>query len=181
MVRGSIHYHSGRAHPTPAENTPLMGADAPPPITWTQMLKFVRPYIFPLTFRLRLVALISLFCVFAEKVAVLLPPYALKLAVDTLSTNVAEGTTNIPLKALILYIIARLISRLLDVARSYCYSLVSTDSTRRFSVDLFRHLQNLSLSFHLQRKTGEITRVMDRGIGSIDSFTNIILFTLLPT
>lgn len=51
----------------------------------------------------------------------------------------------------------------------------------QIQVELFRHLHSLSLRWHLQRKTGEVLRVMDRGTDSINNLLNYILFSILPT
>lgn len=48
-------------------------------------------------------------------------------------------------------------------------------------MELFRHLHSLSLRWHLQRKTGEVLRVMDRGTDSINNLLNYILFSIVPT
>ena len=52
---------------------------------------------------------------------------------------------------------------------------------REIAVDLFQHLHHLSLRWHLQRKTGEVLRVMDRGTDSINNLLNYIIFSITPT
>ena len=54
-------------------------------------------------------------------------------------------------------------------------------TTREIEVDLFQHLHHLSLRWHLQRKTGEVLRVMDRGTDSINNLLNYIIFSITPT
>lgn len=51
----------------------------------------------------------------------------------------------------------------------------------KFQVELFRHLHSLSLRWHLNRKSGEVLRVMDRGTDSINNLLNNILFSIFPT
>lgn len=70
---------------------------------------------------------------------------------------------------------------LLNNLRSFLWIRVQQYTTREIEVELFRHLHNLSLRWHLGRKTGEVLRVMDRGTDSIDNLLNYILFSILPT
>lgn len=65
--------------------------------------------------------------------------------------------------------------------RSFLWIRVQQYTTREIEVDLFRHLHNLSLRWHLQRKTGEVLRVMDRGTDSINNLLNYIIFSITPT
>ena len=51
---------------------------------------------------------------------------------------------------------------------------------RRISLELFQHVLNLDLKFHLMRKTGEVMRVMDRGTGSLQSILSTVLFNIVP-
>lgn len=178
MARGPSTRGGPRDRGAALESTPLI---QPSSLSYREMWAFARPYIFPANWGLRIVAVLSILCVFLRKIISLLPPYALKLSVDVLTADVVNGTAKVPLFALILFMIARLATSFFSGLQDYCYSYVSADNTRRFSVAVFNHLQNLSLAFHLQRRTGEITRVMDRGVSSIDNLTNMFLFTLIPT
>ncbi|XP_071158913.1 ATP-binding cassette sub-family B member 6-like [Mytilus edulis] len=65
--------------------------------------------------------------------------------------------------------------------RSFFWIPVQQYTTRRISVKLFSHLHNLSLRWHLSRKTGEVLRVMDRGTTSMNSLLSYVLFNILPT
>lgn len=70
---------------------------------------------------------------------------------------------------------------LLNNLRSFLWIRVQQYTTREIELDLFRHLHNLSLRWHLQRKTGEVLRVMDRGTDSINNLLNYIIFSITPT
>lgn len=166
---------SRRAFVGPNETTPLL---SPPP--WRETANRMMPYILPSP-PLRLTAVISLIMVILNKATALLPAVAYKFAVDTLTDNIVNGVFNVPYFALFVFIFARLASGAFQAGQTYFYAVVAADSTRRFSVDIFDHLQGLSLAYHLKRKTGEITRIMNRGVMSIDTMINTCLFTLLPT
>lgn len=190
----SMSRRAHRAHSRPTERTPLLppAAGAAPTsassptgaLRWRDTYRFVRPYIIPETLRLRIIAAVSVACLVVNKACRLIPPFALKIAVDTLSSNATRptGTTAIaPLMAIFVFFLGRFFSSLAGSLQAITYSIVSLDSTRRFSVAIFEHLQNLSLSYHLQRKTGEITRIMSRGVDSVDTIMSTFLFTLAPT
>ena len=83
--------------------------------------------------------------------------------------------------ALFIFVGAKVLSVFLNGVQSYLYNTVAADGTKRFSVAIFQHLQMLSMHFHITRKTGEVTRIMNRGANSIDTLMNTLLFRLLPT
>jgi len=60
--------------------------------------------------------------------------------------------------------------------------LANTDfpHCRRISLDVFVHTLDLDLNFHLHRKTGEVTRIMDRGTNSIQSILSTVIFNIGP-
>lgn len=70
---------------------------------------------------------------------------------------------------------------LLNNLRSFLWIRIQQYTTREVEVELFRHLHNLSLRWHLGRKTGEVLRVMDRGTDSINNLLSYIFFSILPT
>lgn len=169
---------------TANEGTPLLtsASQRPDGIRWRDTVRYLIPYVIPQTWRLRFIAFFSLFCVIARKSCALLPPFAYKLAVDTLTSNlIPGGGAAVPYAAIALFVGGKLTGQFFGGLRDYTYGIVAAKCTRRFSVALFTHLQNLSLAFHLQRKTGEAIRIMDRGVNSIDTVVNTVLFTLLPT
>lgn len=167
-----IHHH-------PTESTPLV----PPQrsSTWPQIWSFAYPYVIPSTIRLRLLAALALTMVVLRKLVALVPPYAFKLAVDSLTNSNPSQPILVPFHAILVYALARIAVSLFTMLQDFCFLNVSVDVTKRFSTDIFNHLQNLSLAFHLQRKTGEITRIMDRGMSSIETLSNTVIFTLMPT
>ncbi|KAH8382638.1 hypothetical protein KR009_004511 [Drosophila setifemur] len=65
--------------------------------------------------------------------------------------------------------------------RSFLWIRVQQYTTREIEIELFRHLHQLSLKWHLNRKTGEVLRVMDRGTDSINNLLNYIVFSITPT
>lgn len=161
--------------------TPLIQRNQGGDIPWRRIWSFVSPFALPQTVKLQATATFSLVMVVLSKLAALLQPYAYKLAVDDLAIMAEDGKYHVPYGAVALYVFAQVFAHALNCAQNYSYSLVSADCTKRFGVAMFRKLQNLSLAFHLQRRTGEVTRIMDRGINSIDIVVNTVIFTIIPT
>ncbi|GLI70029.1 hypothetical protein VaNZ11_014765, partial [Volvox africanus] len=64
--------------------------------------------------------------------------------------------------------------------RSYLWIPVSQDSYRRISLRTFDHVMSLDLTFHLRKKTGEVTKVVDRGTNAMQSLLSTVLFNILP-
>lgn len=69
----------------------------------------------------------------------------------------------------------------LNNLRSFLWIRIQQYTTREVELELFAHLHNLSLRWHLNRKTGEVLRIMDRGTDSITSLLSYILFNIAPT
>ncbi|CAF1480233.1 unnamed protein product [Rotaria sp. Silwood1] len=69
----------------------------------------------------------------------------------------------------------------LGILRSALWTKIEQYTTRSLKLRVFSHLHNLSLSWHLTRKTGEVLRIVDRGTDSVDSLLDYILFSIFPT
>ncbi len=76
---------------------------------------------------------------------------------------------------------ARFAGVLFDNLRNTVFERVGQDATRQLAVDVFAHLHRLSLRFHLSRRTGEVTKVIERGTKSIDTMLYFLLFNIAPT
>ena len=70
---------------------------------------------------------------------------------------------------------------LMDNLRNGIFERVGQDATRRLAETTFRHLHDLSLRFHLERRTGAVTKIVERGTKSIDTMLYFILFNIGPT
>ncbi|MEN8108681.1 MAG: ABC transporter ATP-binding protein/permease, partial [Pseudomonadota bacterium] len=119
------------------------------------------------------------FLVFA-KVANVGVPLVLKNIVDSL--DVSEGIALVlPLAFLLAYGALRLASSLFNELRDAVFARVRHGATRSISVKVLEHLHRLSLRYHLERKTGGLSRDIDRGTRSVSSILNYMVFNLLPT
>ena len=106
-------------------------------------------------------------------------PFALQAAVDGM------GVTTTPVSLIVLFVVgyaaARFGSTLFDNLRNTVFEQVGQEATRRLAARVFRHLHGLSLRFHLERRTGAVTKVIERGTKSIDTMLYFLLFNIAPT
>jgi ABC-type transport system involved in Fe-S cluster assembly fused permease/ATPase subunit len=105
-------------------------------------------------------------------------PYALKVAVDRMSAHAAFAVVA---GLALAYVIARFGGVLSDNIRNAVFEKVGQDAARRLAGSVFRHVHDLSLRFHLERRTGSLTKVVERGTKSIDMMLYFILFNIAPT
>lgn len=128
-------------------------------------------------YRGRVIAALG-FLIFA-KIANVGVPLALKEIVDALDTSTGQQLV-LPLMLLLGYGALRLSSSFFNELRDSIFAKVRHGAMRKVSVRVLEHLHNLSLRFHLERKTGAITRDMDRGTRSVSSMLNYMVFSMLP-
>ena len=83
--------------------------------------------------------------------------------------------------AIVLYGAVRVAMSLLVQVREGMFAKVAMHAVRKLALDTFEHMHRLSLRFHLERKTGGLTRVLERGRLGIESISRMVLMTFLPT
>ncbi|MGY8986432.1 MAG: ABCB family ABC transporter ATP-binding protein/permease, partial [Sphingomonadales bacterium] len=129
---------------------------------------------------LKLRVVLALLFLVGAKVVIVFTPFFYKDAVDQL--DVKEGTLiAFPLLAIASYGAARFMAIIFAEMRDFTFVRVSQNALRRIALETFQHIHNLSLSFHLERKTGGMSRAIERGTRSIDFFMRLMLFSILPT
>jgi ATP-binding cassette, subfamily B, heavy metal transporter len=147
---------------------------------WAVLKRFL-PYLWPKDDpRLRLRVIASLLLVLAAKTATMLGPFAYKGAVDKLTPG-QEAGVGLAIALVAAYAGARFGGVMFDNLRNVIFERVGQDATRRLAVSVFAHLHRLSLRFHLERRTGEVTKVIERGTKSIDTMLYFLLFNIAPT
>ena len=153
---------------------------AEPPL-WPMVRRFL-PYLWPKdqpALRVRIV--IALLLIIASKIVqVYGAPFALQGVVNDMAKG-DRGATALILALVVGYAAARFGSVLFDNLRNAVFERVGQDATRRLAADVFRHLHRLSLRFHLERRTGAVTKVVERGTKSIDVMLYFLLFNIAPT
>ena len=110
----------------------------------------------------------------------LIMPKAFGAAVDRMTAG-QEAGASIAIALVCAYAAARFGGVLLDNLRNAVFETVGQEATRQLSEETFSHLHQLSLRFHLERRTGAVTKVIERGAKSIDMMLYFLLFNLAPT
>ncbi|XP_034664606.1 ATP-binding cassette sub-family B member 6, mitochondrial [Drosophila subobscura] len=151
---------------------------------WRKLRKLF-PYLWPKKdLALQIAVLICIMMLIAGRVIKLFLPIYRKMLVDSLTIEPIIFRWDFVL----IYVALSFLQGggtgtmgLFNNLRTFLWIRVQQYTTREIEIDLFRHLHQLSLRWHLQRKTGEVLRVMDRGTDSINNLLNYIVFSITPT
>ncbi len=120
----------------------------------------------------------ALGCLILARVANVGIPLLLKGIVDALDKD--HGVLVLPLALLLGYGALRLASSLFNELRDSIFARVRHGAMRKVSIRVLDHLHRLSLRYHLERRTGGISRDIERGTRSVSSLLNYMVFSILP-
>ena len=145
------------------------------------------PYLWPKdnpSYKLRTFAAILL--TIAGKFIIVGAPFFLGRSVDTVKAAIDAGSVwndaGLFIMALIFgYGGFRLLSVLFNEGREYIFAPVAQNAQRAVATSTFAHLHRLSLRYHLEKRTGGLSRVIERGIRSIDFLFRFLIFNIGPT
>ena len=179
--------------PSPAVSATSAAAPKPNGLaaTWTKLWPYLWPHGRPdlqrrifLAFGLLLVA----------KGVTMVTPFAFKWATDALvavtggnSGSVEAAATagswlwRAPILLTAIYGATRILMAVLTQMRDGLFAKVAMHAVRKLALETFEHMHRLSLRFHLERKTGGLTRVLERGREGIEELSRLVVLTLLPT
>ncbi len=139
------------------------------------------PYLWPADQpALRMRVVVSMVLVLIAKATTLLMPFAYKGAIDRMSDKV-PGDIMIAVALVVAYAGARFGGVLFDNLRNAIFERVGQTAAQKLGQDVFAHIHRLSLRYHLERRTGALTRIVERGTKSIDTMLYFILFNIVPT
>ncbi len=179
----------------PSTAVPTTGAARPKPsglaATWTKLWPYIWPQGRPdlqrrvfLAFGLLLVA----------KGVTMVTPFAFKWATDALVAVTSSGNQpteaaatagswiwKAPILLTVIYGVTRILMAVLTQVRDGIFAKVAMHAVRQLALQTFEHMHRLSLRFHLERKTGGLTRVLERGREGIEELSRLVVLTLLPT
>ena len=110
-------------------------------------------------------------------------PLLLKQLVDamTIKPGSVEALLVVPMGLLVAYGGLRLCTSLFTELRELIFAKATEGATRSIALEVFGHLHNLSLRFHLERQTGGMTRDIDRGTRGVQSLISYSLYSIFPT
>jgi ATP-binding cassette subfamily B protein len=163
-------------HPLP-DNAALGDA------TFARTFQHLWPYIWPHDRAdLRMRIFLAVVLLIAGKLVTIAIPYAFKWATDALT---GEHAKDMALPALIagpialtlLYGALRIVMAFLTQLRDGLFAAVAMNAVRRLANDVFIHMHRLSLRFHLERKTGGLTRILERGRNAIETIVRLVMLT----
>ncbi len=149
------------------------------------------PYIWPTDRRdLKIRILGAMVLLFAAKLATVAVPFTYNWATDALagtgSAPVAGSDWVVwimaaPIAMTIAYGGMRILMAVLTQVRDGLFAKVAMNAVRRLAFRTFVHMHELSLRFHLERKTGGLTRVLERGRNAIETIVRMVILQLSPT
>ena len=147
-------------------------------IGWRELARLIGPHLWPrdsLELRVRVVAAFAL--LICAKLVNISVPFFLKEVVDEVSR---PSLAAVPLAALIAYGAARLGAALFGELQDAVFAKVGQRAGRRMALRVYDHLFQLSLGYHLQRRTGELSRAIERGVKSMAFLLQTALFSMAP-
>jgi ATP-binding cassette, subfamily B, heavy metal transporter len=149
------------------------------------------PYIWPSERRdLKIRVLIAMGLLLLAKLATVAVPFTFKWAVDALT---GQDTAPVAASSWFLWVLAapilmtvayggsRVLMAVLTQMRDGVFAKVSMHAVRRLAYLVFEHMHQLSLRFHLERKTGGLTRVLERGRNAIETIVRMVIMQAVPT
>jgi len=174
------HVHGGAQPSVSAERGALL-----------RTLAHLWPYIWPserADLKLRVIG--SLVLLLVAKLATIAVPFTFKWATDALAGHPDPAFAEVPLVAwafaapavlTLAYGGTRIVMAVLTQLRDGMFAKVAMHAVRRLAILTFEHMHQLSLRFHLERKTGGLTRVLERGRNGIETIVRMVILQLAPT
>ncbi|WP_119272600.1 ABCB family ABC transporter ATP-binding protein/permease [Taklimakanibacter deserti] len=146
-------------------------------------LKDIMPLLWPAgRTDLKIRVVIAITALVLAKVVTVLTPFAYKYAVDALTLkNGVPALVVVPVFMILAYGVGRVMLVAFAQLRDAIFAKVGQRAVRELAMRTFRHLHALSLRFHLERRTGGLSRIISRGTNGIDTILRYSLFNTLPT
>ncbi len=159
------------------------GKPSPGPSDQWNTLRALAPYLWPAGHTgLKARVVFALACLVAAKGTNVIVPIFYKEAVDNLTAQQgAAFAIVVPIALLLAYGVARILAQAFGELRDAIFTRVAQRAIRVAGLRTFEHLHRLSLRFHLERKTGAVSRAVERGTAGIEFLLRFMLFNILPT
>jgi ATP-binding cassette subfamily B protein len=155
------------------------------------VLRELLPYVWPADRPdLRWRVVFALLALVVAKAITLAVPIAYKQVVDWLTGHAsgagvangsAIGLAALPAMLIIAYGVGRVLMVLFAQFRDIWFTVVAQHAVRELAIKTFRHLHALSLRFHLERRTGGLSRVIERGVNGVDTIVRMAVLNSIPT
>jgi len=148
-------------------------------VDWSSLKQLV-PFMTEFKGRIALAVL----CLVGAKVASVGLPFILKRIVDQLNGGALGDTSSlviVPIALLIAYGLVRFSNVLFGELRDTLFGRVTERAMRRVGHTVFQHLHSLDLAYHLNRRTGGVSRDIERGVNGISFLMRFMVFNIVPT
>ncbi len=139
------------------------------------------PYLWPKDPALRWRVFASIACLVLAIAATALFPIFMGQVTNELAKTPAQIVLSTTLGLVGAYVLARILMQTFAQLRDGVFAKVQYAAMRQVGVQTFSHVHTLSLRFHLERKTGGLSRVIERGTKGIDTLLSFALFSIFPT
>ena len=160
-------------------------ADMPArPASGWQTMRRVLPYLWPVGeawVKRRVVGALAMLLV--AKIISVSTPFFYKQAVDALAGETPDAGTIMALTAIgltVAYGMARLGSVVFGELRDVIFVRVGQRALRKLAIETFTHIHRLSMRYHITRKTGGLSRIIERGVKGVDFLLRFMLFSIGP-
>jgi ABC-type transport system involved in Fe-S cluster assembly fused permease/ATPase subunit len=167
-------------------STPASGPATEPGGNHFSILRTLLPFVWPKDrpdLRRRVVAAGVVLLI--AKLVTVVTPFSYKYAVDWLTAadaaSVQTALVLAPIMMIVAYGVGRVMMMVLTQIRDVLFTRVGQHAVRQLSNQTFRHLHALSLRFHLERKTGGLSRVIERGRAAVELIIRMGILNSIPT
>ncbi|MDP7642095.1 MAG: ABC transporter ATP-binding protein/permease [Alphaproteobacteria bacterium] len=143
-------------------------------------IRTLLPYLWQRSLEMRARVVLAIILLVLAKVANVYVPILYKQAIDILGADQAALIV-VPVALLIAYGVLRVATVAFGELRDAVFAKVAERAIRTVSLRVFEHLHRLSLRFHLERRTGGLSRAIERGVKGIEFLLTFMLFNILPT
>src|SRR5271166_3139220 len=156
--------------------------------TLTGTVQLLWPYIWPSDrgdLKLRVFLAVALMLI--SKLITIAIPYSFKWVTDALAGKLRYDAVPLPsvfagaASLTVIYAVLRILMAATQQGRDALFASVAMNAVRRLAIEVFEHLHRLSLRFHLERKTGGLTRVLERGRNAIETIIRTSMLVAVPT
>jgi ATP-binding cassette subfamily B protein len=163
-------------------NMPRESRETPPPASRSHAhtLRTLAPYLWQPSLEMRARVVLAVLLLILAKIANVYVPILYKQAIDILGEDQAAVIV-VPVSLIIAYGIVRVITVAFSEVRDAVFAKVAERAIRNVSLRVFEHLHRLSLRFHLERRTGGLSRAIERGVKGIEFLLTFMLFNIIPT
>ncbi len=145
-------------------------------LNW-HVLKLLWPYLLEFKQRVGL----ALLCLIVAKGASVGLPFVLKALVDDLTLDGKNALLAVPVGLVVAYGGIRLLNTIISEVRDTLFGRVTERAIRRLGIAVFEHLHRLDMAFHLERRTGGLSRDIERGTSGVSFLMRFMVFNIVPT